>query len=166
MDLKKAGDFIFLIGETKDELAGSHLALVQGENRPSSPPSLPQHALEHYRALHQAMRLGLVKACHDLSEGGLGVAAAEMCIGGRRGMTISLGDDDGVVSLYSESNGRLLVEVAPAQAAAFRQVMVGCPLAEMGVVAGDRLVVSGRANEVLFGITVADLVTAWQGGAA
>jgi phosphoribosylformylglycinamidine synthase subunit PurSL len=55
-----------------------------------------------------------VRACHDVSEGGLAVALAEMSIGGRLGMTVdTLPHPDHPIALFSESTGRLVVEVAP-----------------------------------------------------
>ncbi len=64
-----------------------------------------------YRALHQAIRAGWVRSAHDLSEGGLGVAAAEMAIAGRLGMNLDLPGDDALQALFGETNGCLLVEV-------------------------------------------------------
>ena len=74
MDLKEAGDFIYLVGE-----------FAAGQK---SVPDVPASALKVYRALHQAITNGIIRAAHDLSEGGLAVSAAEMCIGGRLGMNI------------------------------------------------------------------------------
>jgi phosphoribosylformylglycinamidine synthase len=173
MDAKQAGDVVFLVGETRHELAGGHLELVDpGSASGSAAPSLPKDSLTCYRGLHQAMRRGLVRACHDLSEGGVAVAAAEMCLAGRLGMTVRLGDVvtvgavDDRARLFSESNGRLLVEVAPEQAAAFRQAMGDCSLAEVGVAGGPSLRVIGSDGQPLLDIAVDELGAAWQGGAA
>ena len=87
-----------------------------------------------------------------------------MCIAGRLGMQLHLPDDDPVVSLFSESNGRLLVEVSPDQIAAFRATMQNCPLSALGTVAGQSLHVSTRSGELLFAIELGDLLAAWQGG--
>lgn len=135
MDLKKPGDWIYLLGETRDEMGGSHLNLVTG--RPVNAGSVPRldllKAKALYGKLHQAIRSGLVRACHDLSEGGLAVAAAEMCIAGRMGMQLRLDRvpvTDGVeltadVKLFSESPARLLVEVATGNQAEFEKRMAG-----------------------------------------
>ena len=76
---------LLLLGDTGEHFAGSHLDLLTDAHRtpgPSgrSPPQLDPSAPARYRALHQAIRAGLVAACHDVSEGGLAVALAEMCI--------------------------------------------------------------------------------------
>ncbi len=70
------------------------------------------------------MRAGLVESCHDVSEGGLAVALAEMCIAGRLGATIdTLPHDDLATALFAESCGRLVVEVQPQRVAAFLEAM-------------------------------------------
>ncbi len=79
-NFKAAGNRIYLLGETKRELGGSLLHELL-EIAGGDAPSLPDNPLNRYRLLHQAIQQGLVQACHDLSEGGLGVALAEMCIG-------------------------------------------------------------------------------------
>ena len=172
MDLKEAGNLIFLVGETRDELAGSHYARIAPAGYAGgSAPSLPKDGLTRYRALHLAIQRNLVCACHDLSEGGLGVAAAEMCIAGRMGMRIRLADiavDDETLGdttrLFSESNGRILVEVPPEHVHEFRRVMAGQPLAEMGVTSGNMLRIAGVDGRPLASIAIADLASAWLGG--
>ena len=124
-DLVESGNVLMLVGNTEPEFAGSHLDLVQDAPEalgvtPAPDPDAP----ERYRRLHSAIRAGLVESCHDLSEGGLAVALAEMCIGGRLGASIdALPHDDFTTSLFSESTGRLLVEVEPRGVSAFRKVM-------------------------------------------
>jgi phosphoribosylformylglycinamidine synthase subunit PurSL len=173
MDLKEAGNLILLVGETRNELAGSHYARIASTRRPvGCAPTLPGDGLSCYRALHQAMRHGLICACHDLSEGGLGVAAAEMCIAGRQGMRIRLADvsvddnalDDGV-RLFSESNGRFLVEAPPECVHEFREVMAGHPVTEIGITCGNALRVAGVDGSKLLSLAVTDLASAWLGGA-
>jgi phosphoribosylformylglycinamidine synthase len=124
-DLSEPGNVLFLIGRTHTEFAGSHLDLLQGE--PAEPGIAPMPAPEapgDYRRLHAAMQERLVESCHDVSEGGVAVALAEMCIAGRLGATItSLPHDDLATSMFAESCGRLLVEVRPERVDAFRRVM-------------------------------------------
>lgn len=124
-DLKEAGNVLMLIGSTVPEFAGSHLDKVQSPPvavgvAPAPDPDAP----EHYRHLHAAMQAGLIASCHDLSEGGLAVSLAEMCIGGRLGATIdTLPADDLATSLFSESTGRLVVEVEERSVPAFLRIM-------------------------------------------
>jgi phosphoribosylformylglycinamidine synthase subunit PurSL len=90
MDLKQPGNRLYLAGDFRPSLAASHYGLARGLDLPGAVPGLPVNGQDVYRALYQSIQNGLVRACHDLSEGGLAVAAAEMCIGGRLGLEIRL----------------------------------------------------------------------------
>jgi len=116
MDLKEAGNIIYLIGEFLTEQ--------------KAVPDVPQSTMQVYQALHQAITSGLVRSAHDLSEGGLAVAAAEMCIGGRLGMKLNVE----ALSLFNEVNGCLLVEVMPANKSAFEKQFANLPFKQIGTV--------------------------------
>ena len=92
MDLKSSGNLLYIIGFTRDELGGSHFALVEGLIGGEVPRLDPPLAKKTFAAVHQVIDTGLVRACHDLSEGGLAVAAAEMAFAGGLGLRISLAD--------------------------------------------------------------------------
>ena len=96
-------------------------------------------------AVHEAINAGLVRACHDLSEGGLGVAAAEMAFAGALGLRLDLaavprtpGLDDDATLLFSESPSRFLVELRPADAPAFEAALAGLPCARIGEVTAEQ----------------------------
>ena len=91
MDLKEPGNLLFIVGLTKDELGGSHFALVGGCSGGEVPKVDAELAARTFAAVHQAIAAGTVRACHDLSEGGLAVALAEMAFAGGlgRGSTLS-----------------------------------------------------------------------------
>jgi phosphoribosylformylglycinamidine synthase len=168
MDLKQAGDLIYLLGSTHSDFGGSHVSLLG--DWPVAPgslavPSLPLCAPDLYRELHRAMQAGLVCACHDLSEGGLAVAAAEMCIGGRLGLALNLETGDALAMLFSESNGRLLGEVRPADREAFEAHFTGALAAEVkaiGVVSDNARLSITRQGQDLINLTVDELVQAWS----
>jgi phosphoribosylformylglycinamidine synthase len=124
-DLAAPGNVLALIGTTDPEFAGSHLDLVLGApDDPGGAPGPDPDAPDRYRRLHSAMRAGLIASCHDVSEGGLAVALAEMCIGGRIGATIDrLPHEDLTTALFSESAGRLIVELDPRNMSAFTTLM-------------------------------------------
>jgi len=123
--LAQPGNAIVLLGTTSREFAGSHLDLVLGEpSEVGAAPAPDPDAPARYRNLHAAINDGLVWSCHDLSEGGLAVALAEMCIAGRLGIDITeLPHEDLAASLFSESSSRLLVEVSENDLARFGDVM-------------------------------------------
>ncbi|MGB5051761.1 MAG: AIR synthase-related protein, partial [Caldilineaceae bacterium] len=168
-DLKAAGNRLYLIGETAPELGGSLLFSLLGIDS-GDPPTMPSEPLARYTALHNAIQTGLVQSCHDLSEGGLAVALAEMSIGGRLGvrvanseLQIANGELSPAEALFSESNGRLLVEVRPEDAAAIEELFAGLPLVEIGTVTtAGRLVVELEGGPVI-DLAVEELVRAWKG---
>jgi len=123
-DLKQAGSVLILVGNTASEFGGSHFSMVTGEGGDSPVPAPDAASPGRYRALHRILRTGRVRSCHDLSEGGLAVTIAEMCIGGRLGATIdTLPHDDLVTSLFSESTGRFICEVSPNDVAWFLEAL-------------------------------------------
>jgi phosphoribosylformylglycinamidine synthase subunit PurSL len=110
----RAGDVVLLLGSTATEFGGSHLDLVLGEpDRPGSVPAPDPASPARYRRLHTSIRRGDIHACHDVSEGGLAVALAEMCITSGYGIRLDrLPHVDVTTALFAESTGRLLVTAA------------------------------------------------------
>lgn len=162
-DLKQPGSLIYLVGNFSPRLAGSHYALVTAsEGQHGSPPGAPEKARDVYRALHSAITDRLVRSCHDLSEGGLAVAAAEMCIGGRLGVEMKApAAGSASLALFGETNGCLLVEVAPDQAAAFEERFTGLPHVQLGkVIETPQLTIS--AGETAIDLPLDALITAWK----
>lgn len=170
MDLKRAGNLVFIIGNTYDELGGSHYYDIHGYKGNKVPQVRAEAAKKLMDALSKATGKGLLKSCHDLSEGGIGVAAAEMAFAGGLGMSINLKDvplgedinrDDNI--LFSESNSRFLAEVAPADQKAFEEIMAGNAFARIGkVMKGTKLEVTGRKGGIILSADIAELKEAWQ----
>lgn len=119
MDLKSAGNLIYLIGE----FAAEQKAV----------PDVPSSTPDVYRALHKAITNGLVRSAHDLSEGGLAVTAAEMCIGGRLGMNINFESS----AVFNEVNGCLLLEITSENASAFEKQFSKLPFRKIGEVTSN-----------------------------
>jgi phosphoribosylformylglycinamidine synthase len=124
-------------------------------------------------ALSAATAKSLVRACHDLSEGGLGVAAAEMSFAGELGMVIQLekvplgnltsGNTRDDIVLFSESNTRFLVEIAPEDTHEFEEMMAEVDCAAIGEVIGaKKLEVLGLSGESVLSATLSELKEAWQ----
>jgi phosphoribosylformylglycinamidine synthase len=150
-ELRRGGNVLLILGETGTHFAGSHLDLLAGAHRTASPeagraPQFDPGSPARYRGLHQAIRRGLVQSCHDVSEGGLAVAVAEMCIASGLGATIdSLPHEDVTAALFSESAGRLVVEVADSDADAVIGLVGGGR--RIGVVTEEPLLdISGAAT--------------------
>jgi phosphoribosylformylglycinamidine synthase II len=178
MDLKAAGSRVYLVGATRAELGGSHYLALLGLAGGRVPRPDLEIAPRILRAVHAAIRSGSVLACHDLSEGGLAVAAAEMVFAGDLGIEIDLGRvgpasgtaagkafDPDTTRLYSESCSRFLVEVAEGSAAAFERALSGLPCAAIGRTTTEgRLRIRGSAGGVLVDLEIESLRRAFQGG--
>ncbi len=142
MDFKQAGNLVYLLGETRDELGQSHYALMHGLEGGIVPQPI-QNPLERYRAVHQAIQEGLVQSAHDCSEGGLAVALSEMCLAGRLGMNWQLlGDNqdpvfDTQTILFSETAGRIVLEVRPEHQAQLEILFAGISLSQIGLVTAE-----------------------------
>jgi len=164
MDLKRPGDLLYVVGETRAELGGALYSRLHGAIGDGVPEPVPD-AIETMRAVHGAISKGMIRACHDLSEGGLAVAAAEMAIAGRSGLELDLTHlprtpdvDADAVALFSESSARFLVEVAPEVAASFSEMLAGRPVARVGRVTGDEVVrVHGLGGRVIVECEVEEL---------
>ena len=168
-DAKRPGNWLFLLGRTGAQLGGSHLLSAEGlESGNDVPPVDLARNLKVMRALQAAITAGTVRSCHDLSEGGLAVAAAEMAFAGGLGVDISLESvpADGACGeaalLFAESAGRFLVEVEPDNYDAFMRIIKDCPLGELGRVTDTgRIVIQGRRGPAI-DLPIADAKAAWQ----
>jgi phosphoribosylformylglycinamidine synthase len=177
MDLKAAGSRLYLVGATRPELGGSHYLSLLGKEGGTVPRPDLGSAPNLLRAVHAAIRSGTVLACHDLSEGGLSVAAAEMAFAGELGLEIDVarvvlvgfGDrekafDPDTTRLYSQSCSRFLVEIAEGSAAAFERALSGLPCVAIGKTTSDRrLRIRGSAGLVLADLDIEELRRAFQG---
>jgi phosphoribosylformylglycinamidine synthase len=168
MDLKEPGNTLFLLGKTSDEMGGSHYHLVHGLAGGRVPRVDLAKAPAVFHKLHDAIRRSLVRACHDLSEGGLAVAFAEMAFAGGVGADLTGLHDTGPglsdeVLLFAESATRFVVEVPPANVAAFTACLDGVPLVRLGQTCKEpRLRVAGANGEWIVWAQLAQLKEAWQ----
>jgi phosphoribosylformylglycinamidine synthase len=169
MDLKEPKNHLLLLGRTKNEMGGSHHALVNGT--PGGTVPTPDLALAPrlFRQLHQAIARGLIRACHDLSEGGLAVAIAEMAFAGGIGADIDTLWLDGPeeadeVLLFSESCTRFILEVRGKDMAAVMECLDGLPVTELGeTCTPPRLRIAGsKKSEWIVWATLDELREAWQ----
>ena len=148
-----AGNQVFLVGPAEGALGGSHLDVVLGVDRGGSVPAPDLTAVERHRELAAAIAHGLVVSAHDPSEGGLAVAASEWAFAGRRGLRLDLATIEAV--LFGEGPGRYLVEVAPADADRFAQLVPSST--NVGVVTDESVVHIGDLT-----LSLAEIETAWK----
>lgn len=170
MDLKGPDNRLFLVGTTRDELGSSHLGLVNQLTGGNVPRVDLEQAPQVLVAMHRAISAGAVRSCHDLSEGGLAVAAAEMAFAGGIGATLDLADlatqtrlEHPAVLLFSESPSRFLVEVAPDRVAEFQDACTAVPVVDLGRTStSDRLEIQNGSGNTIIDAGLAELKAAWQ----
>lgn len=169
MDLKEPGHDLYVAGDTNDELGGSHWNLVTGQSGGRVPTVDVTVAPKLFKAVHAAITAGLVRACHDCSEGGLAVALAEMAFSGEVGADVdglkSLPGDAtaDTAKLFSESASRFVIEAKPEHAAKLAEVFAGLPFAKIGTTVKEpRLRIAGGDGEWLIWSKLSSLKEAWQ----
>lgn len=164
-NFKHEGDAIILLGETFAELGGSEYQKLATGSISGRPPQidLAKEAAVQKLTL-EAIRSGLVKSAHDLSEGGLGVALAESCFGEGFGAQVTLESalrPD--VLLFSETQSRILLSTSADKAEALLALAAkhGVPAAKIGTTGGERLVVNVNGKEAI-NASIQEVKAAWK----
>jgi phosphoribosylformylglycinamidine synthase len=121
------------------------------------------------KSITEAIDLGYVKSCHDLSEGGLAVAAAEMSFSGGCGLEFDLRKvpkfsvERNDYLLFSESNSRFLLEVDDKHVDGFKEVMKDCTHSFIGKVRdNDDFLVYGLDGKTILDCDISDLRKMWK----
>ena len=170
MDLKQTGNLIYLIGDTGNHLGGSHLGLVTGGSGGAVPTVDAAKAKATFATVHAAIESRLIRSCHDLSEGGLAAAIAEMAFAGGLGASIDVSEiavpdaspGADIVRLFSESNTRFVVEVEPVHESALLATLADVSHCRIGVVTEDQTVTISNGNQTLIDAANERLKSAWQ----
>ncbi len=170
MDVKSPGNLIYVVGKTYAELGGSHYFNIHGYIGNTAPVVRPSEGKPTMDKLSSAINKSLVRSCHDCSEGGIAVAAAEMAFAGGYGMLLNLADiptnedvthDDFL--LFSESNSRFLVEVEPKNKDSFEKHMTDIPIGGLGTVTDTSdFIINGLTGKTVLKTTIDKLKSAWQ----
>ena len=155
-DMKRDGS-IWLIGKTKEEMGASLYYRSIGKDCPNIPKTDFDSFIPRMEQLIQAIEQGEVVACHDISTGGIAVAVIEMCMSGV-GANIGLGEDMRAdVELFSESNGRWIVQVANGKEKGFaRRFDYATRIGEVG-----KNIAFSKDNDVIAEFEIDELRSAW-----
>lgn len=162
-DLKSDGNPLYLVGATRPELGGSEYFRALGVSGGAAPAVDASETRVAAEGLLRAMTGGSVAACHDLSHGGLAVAAAEMAIGGDVGAALDLRTLEPLrfdYLMFSESHGRWLVEVRRGSERAFERSLRAVRTRSVGRVGGDRLTIARREERVT--LAIEEIREAWS----
>ncbi len=167
-DLKSPGNLLYIVGDTYPEMGGSEYYKLKGYLGKSVPKLYATKARKAYYNLTKAMGEGIVKSCHDLSEGGLAVAAAEMAFAGGYGLELDLQKVPGKdltrsdFVLFSESNSRFLIEIAKKDKATFEGLMKKkCALIGM-VTKEQKILIFGLNGKVVVDAPLEKLRRNWK----
>jgi phosphoribosylformylglycinamidine synthase len=169
MDAKRPGDLVYILGETFNELGGSEYYAMRGYIGNKVPKVHAAGAKHLYQRLNEAVQESLLASCHDCSDGGLGVALAETAFAGGLGMKIDLGkvpatgaDRDDLL-LFSETQSRFVVTIAPDKKGLFEEVFSGIVYGLLGeVTSAEVFSVIGLNGKEIIQADIQDLKDAWK----
>lgn len=165
MDMKRPGDVIYLLGETRPEMGGSEYLALHGRLGTTVPQVDVSKTKPLYERLGLAISSGFVASCHDCSDGGLGAALVESAFAGGLGFDINLslvGVGNDTIALFSESAGRFVVTVRQERIGEFEEVLKGTSFTRLGEVIPEQKVKIRRATGGCCEAELADLKRAWQ----
>jgi len=168
MDFKDKGDLIYVVGTTYDEMGGSHYNMINGAIGNVVPKVDTKYGTKVFNGLSKAIESGIVKACHDSSEGGIGVALAEMAFAGGFGAETFLTEAPHKVKtndviLFSESNTRFIVEIKKKDKKRFESTMKGIPIGLIGCTSDKKnLKIHGLDSKKIVDVDIDILKEAWQ----
>jgi len=170
MDVKQAGNLIYVIGQTYPELGGSEYYKLKGFLGNTVPKVRASQARKIMKSIVEAVDFDYVEACHDLSEGGLAAAISEMAFTGDHGIDIYLKSvpkprsmQRSDLILFSESNSRFLVEVQEKRRRDFEALMEDVAFSVVGRVKREkRLSVYGIDDHTVVNASLAELRDAWK----
>lgn len=166
---KKEGNLVYIAGFTKSQLGASEyfrsLKIKDGKV-PKIDKKISRTVLERVSTVIDKK---LAVSCHDLSEGGLGVAVAEMCMGSGLGVNVFLGrvpkDPDmfDYEIMFSESPTRFIIEVEQENKAAVEEILADVPFGVIGCVSlANRMVVYNRENTEIINLEIKSLRQSWM----
>ncbi|MCL2144886.1 MAG: phosphoribosylformylglycinamidine synthase subunit PurL [Endomicrobia bacterium] len=169
MNFKRAGNVIMLLGITRNELGQSVFSRINKISNGIVPEVYPDESLKIMRGIYKAANKGLIKACHDISAGGLVVSVAEMASAGKLGAKIDTGAviTKGAMTdaeiLFSESNGRFIIEVEASNVKKIKDIFKGCAVSVIGSVTdGSDAAFENKITKLDVKENIGVLRNAWQ----
>jgi phosphoribosylformylglycinamidine synthase len=165
-NFKAAGDLIYVLGETYDELGGSEFYKLFGEIGAHVPRVRRESAARLYQKVQAANEHNYIESCHDISDGGLAVTAAESAFGGLFGAKLSLDnlpDLSLAAKLFSESHSRFIVSIKPDNQAKFENILQQ-DATYLGKVNNCKDFVITEAGKTIIDLPMANLQNVWDKG--
>lgn len=161
-DAKKAGDLVYMIGESFTEFGGSELQkMVEGRIFGKAPSIDLDVEAKRQAQILSAIQQGLVASAHDVAEGGVAVALTEKAFGKGLGLDVTL-SGSATTALFSESQSRFILTVSPGNEQAFEAIVTDAK--KIGTVTeGNQLVIKGEDGTAWINGSVDTLRAAWKG---
>lgn len=162
-DAKFAGDEVYILGETHDEIGGSEFALACEIETNSVPVVDARKNNKLYKKYYKAVQKNLIASGISIGRGGLAVALAKKAIGGMLGINITLKNLPGNstrndFALFSESQGRILVTISKQNKKSFEKMMQGITYKKIGKVTNDEaLIITDSSGKEIVDIPLAKL---------
>ncbi|KXA90310.1 hypothetical protein AKJ62_01205 [candidate division MSBL1 archaeon SCGC-AAA259D14] len=171
MEVKEEKNPLYLIGATYPELGGSEYYRSLDHLGKTVPQVRPENSKKKFDLITKAVDKRQIRACHDLSDGGLGVAISEMAFTGGLGLELDLRKVPGPeinredFLLFSESNGRFLIEVPENKTSKIEKMFENCAISRVGKVTGEKNVsITGLEGKEIINSELSKLRKAWKGG--
>ncbi len=169
MDMKEDGDLIVVVGKTYAELGGSEYFAEFKRFGNIAPQVHGNIAKKTFQAMEKAIRSGIIRSCHDISDGGLGCCLAESAFAGDVGVEVDLNavPSEGVfrddMLLFSESASRFVATVREGDLAVFEKIFKSVPFGVIGKVRSEKaLRIVGLRGDVIIDTDINYLKKAWQ----
>ncbi len=168
MEPKMAGDYVYLLGVTKNELGGSALYGLWGHTGLNVPQTSFGPSRELCRAVHAGLKQGLLASTAVVSRGGLALALARMVLAARLGLEVDLdcleveGQLNAMQRLFSESTGRMVVTVPSARGNEFEDLLQDVPWARLGRVIRKQALTVGYDGRRVLELSGAQMRRAWR----
>jgi phosphoribosylformylglycinamidine synthase len=166
-DFKREGNLIFILGKTFNELGSSQFYRINKIKGGIVPKPRPEKTLNLMKKIHTGIKNGLIKSCHDCSDGGLITAICEMMIGGNLGCEVNfidvLSDEKEIeVALFSESCGRFVVEIEKEKVKEFEKLFYDEEFSQIGKIKEEREIIGFWGNKKIFEISLALIYKNWK----
>ena len=147
MDFKEAGDLLFLVGVSRNDINSSeYLHKVHGVEYSPAPHFDIEEELTLQKKILELIRAGAIRSAHDVSEGGLFVTLIESCFNRNLGIDVVAGNINIRKDAYwfGEAQSRVVVSVHASEVEKFKKVMGDHPYEELGEVTAGSISIDGE----------------------
>jgi phosphoribosylformylglycinamidine synthase len=169
LDAKSAGDYVYVIGNTAPELGGSEYFAMLDSIGCNVPKVDAAYAIKVYNAVAGVTGAELARSLHTPAIGGLAAGLAKVAMGGRLGLKVDMAKIPGAAGcsaqelLFSESNSRFIMTVAPGDAVKVEALLNGVPFARIGEVIEERNLEIKTPGGILTALSICELLAKYKG---